>query len=141
MSKQLKNKISYIALAVVFALLIIGSISTLLSARKIALENSDADDLQIAYHASLAGVEMAKHFIETNRCTASGKLPVTFHLNGALYEVTWGDLNTVDSTIHITSYGNLLIDDILVERSKIDTTIHVSINQPDKIDLKAYFGG
>jgi len=140
MESKRVNNILYIILALVFVGMTIGSLSTILSAKKLATEKTSPNDIRDSYIASYAGVEVAKFYIETNKITDAGKLPPFFHLNGSLYEISWGEYNSSDSTIEIISRGLVLEDDIMVEKSKIDTTVVIDFNDPTHINPEVYFG-
>ena len=140
MTQRLKNDFTYVILGIIFIGLTIGSLSSLLSAKRLASEHSDAVDLHNSYIASRAGIEIAKNHIELNRLTEAGKLPLTFHLNGALFEVEWNSLNTQDSTMKIISSGFSMIDDIMVKKSIFDTTIIINYNRFPHLNPGYYFG-
>ncbi|GEM_PF-6869902 len=140
MESKRANNILYIILALVFVGMTIGSLSTILSAKKLAIEKASPNNIRDSYVASYAGVEVAKFYIETNRITSAGKLPPFFHLNGSLYKISWGKYNSSDSTIEIISRGLVLEGDIMVEKSKIDTTVVIDFNAPAHINPDVYFG-
>ena len=135
----MKNK-TYVILGIIIIAIVIGSLSTLLSARRLAEQNSSAPDIYKAFIASHAGIEAAKCYIETNQITHAGKLPMTFHLNGALFEVTWSEYNSENSSISIASNGAVLIDDMIIEKSILDTTVTINFRHPSGLNPAAYFG-
>lgn len=141
MDKKVKGRFIYVLIAITFMFLVFGSLSTLISARRIAEDYSSAASIHNAYIASMAGVEVARSHIESNRIIESGSMPTVFHLNGALFDVEWSDPNPTDLSVRILSRGWVLSDDMPVLKSEIDTTVTLNYQNPSDLTAADYFGG
>ncbi len=130
----------YIVLGIVVVGLIISSLTTLLSAKRVIEASTSPDEKYVAYIAAQAGVEVARSHIEHNMVFGSGELPLTFHLDGMLFKVKWGDLSPESKSISVSSVGKIVISDRIVEEFNIDTLITPDYDNPSPIAAGLYFG-
>ncbi|MCP4632617.1 MAG: hypothetical protein GY855_06785 [candidate division Zixibacteria bacterium] len=140
MIKKRKSKIFHMILGLIFIALVFGSLSTLLSAKKLISSKLNANNINDAYIASIAGVEIIKNYIEINRITSNGKLPWSYHLNGALFKAEWSDYNCESSTVKLSCSGGVIADDLIIGKSAIDTVITIDYKNPTGINSNKYFG-
>jgi len=74
-------------------------------AGKAAAETTNPFDM--AEQAAMAGISAARGHIECHGIRQRGGLPRQFYVNGGSFEVTWGEVNLADSTVHVISVGYL----------------------------------
>jgi len=95
------------------------SIYTMTTHGREQAEAASRDPYQMAEVAASEGIEAAKWHIECHGRTAPGGIGRHYAINGASFEVSWGEVDLSDSTVTVKSSG------ISMLKNKVEYSLNI----------------